>query len=442
MTDGSRVLHRAGLCLVAIVATLAASLLAAPPGSAQPATTVRYARTGVTTTYHGLAFDTCTAPTLTTMQAWRASPYRALGIYISGANRGCAQPELTADWVRGVSRMGWRLLPIHMGRQAPCSTRDDSLKIGAARASLQGRKAARQAVENARALGLRRGSAVYVDMEHYATGVRRCRAVVLEYLSAWTRQMHRLGYLSGVYAHQDSGALHLAQTYDSDRYARPDALWIARWDRSDDLRGWPTVTDAQWARSQRAKQYRGDHLETWGGVTLNIDNDRLAAPVATVARSYRVTADSVVRSRRGPARSYRVVGTYRRGASVGVVCQTLGRRAGGSRVWDKLGNGSYVPDAFVDTPARKGFSRRLPRCRYAYQVRRADGTTVHRRPRATSPVVRSMPAGALTRVVCQRRVSVRGRTAIWDRLRTGRWVRDRHIATGGPTGFTRAIPRC
>jgi hypothetical protein len=297
-------------------------------------------------------------------------------------------------------------------------------------------------VENARALGLRRGSAVYVDMEHYATGVRRCRAVVLEYLSAWTRQMHRLGYLSGVYAHQDSGALHLAQTYDSDRYARPDALWIARWDRSDDLRGWPTVTDAQWARSQRAKQYRGDHLETWGGVTLNIDNDRLATPVATVARSYKITRDAAVRSRRGPARSYRVVRTYRTGSSVDVVCQASGRRAGGSRVWDKLGNGSYVPDAFVATPSRQGFSPRLPRCRYAYQVRAAGGTTVHRRPRASSAQVRSLPAGALARIVCQRRVSAGGRTAIWDKLRMGRWVRDRHVATGPRPGLNRSIPRC
>jgi hypothetical protein len=442
MTDGSRALRHAWMCVVAIVAIVIASLLAAPQGSAEPATSVRYGRTGVTTTYRGPAFDTCTAPQVSTMRAWRASPYRAVGIYISGVNRGCSQPELTRGWVRRVSRMGWRLLPIHMGRQAPCSTRDTSVKIGAGRATAHGREAARQAVENARQLGLRRGSVVYVDMEHYAAGARRCRAIVLRYLSGWTRQMHRLGYLSGVYAHQDSGALHLAQTYSSTRFARPDALWIARWDRSDSLRGWPTVRNAQWARRQRAKQYRGDHLETWGGVTLNIDNDRLAAPVATVSLSYRITADSAVRARRGPARSSRSVDRHRPGTSVNVVCQTRGGRAGGSTVWDKLGDGSYLPDAFVGTPARNGFSKRLPRCRYAYQVRSADGATVHRRPRAGSRVRGSLPAGALARVVCQRRVTTRGRTAIWDKIGRGRWVRDRRVATGGGSGFTGSIPRC
>ena len=34
---------------------------------------------------------------------------------------------------------------------------------------------------------------------------------------------------------------------------------------------------------QRAKQYRGDHSETFGGVTLNIDSDAIKAPVASVA---------------------------------------------------------------------------------------------------------------------------------------------------------------
>ncbi len=338
--------------------------------------------------------------------------------------------------------MGWRLLPIYVGRQAPCSTRSDSVKIRPALAADQGRQDGQDAVERARALGMRPGSAVYADMEHYAVGRARCRDAVLRYLSAWVRQMHRRGYLAGVYAHQDSGALHLAQRYTSTTHARPDALWIARWDRSDSLTGWPTVPNSFWRRAQRAKQYRGDHLETWGGVRLNIDNDRLAAPVATVARGYRVTGTTTLRARSGPGRNFPVVRTYAGGTTVSVVCQTPGRPVRDSRVWDKLASGVYVPDAFVSTPGRVRFTRALPRCAYGYQVNVADGATVHTRPRATRPVVTTLPDGSLARVVCQRTGSRVGPTAVWNKLGDGRWVSDRYLATRPRSGFTAAVPRC
>ena len=44
----------------------------------------------------GLGFDACTAPSTRTMAAWGSSPYRAVGVYIGGLNRGCSQPNLTA----------------------------------------------------------------------------------------------------------------------------------------------------------------------------------------------------------------------------------------------------------------------------------------------------------------------------------------------------------
>lgn len=75
-------------------------------------------------TYTGKGFDTCTAPAQSAMNAWRnSSPYRAVGIYISGASRSCAQPNLTASWVTNQTANGWRLIPIELGYQAPCGTR-------------------------------------------------------------------------------------------------------------------------------------------------------------------------------------------------------------------------------------------------------------------------------------------------------------------------------
>lgn len=53
------------------------------------------------------------------------------------------------------------------------------------------------------------------------------------------------------------------------------------------------------------------------------------------------------------------------GTMVRVVCQTAAPPAPGyrSNVWDRLDNGAYVSDAFVDTPNRAGrYSEGLPRC--------------------------------------------------------------------------------
>ena len=63
------------------------------------------------------------------------------------------------------------------------------------------------------------------------------------------------------------------------------------------------------AAHQRAKQYSGGHDEMYGGVRINIDNDNLDTPVATVAHPYTATGNNPVKSRTGPGTSYRVTGT-------------------------------------------------------------------------------------------------------------------------------------
>jgi len=254
---------------------LGASLLSAPVAPAEPTTT---------TSLVGRAFDTCTAPTVDGMRAWRSSPYRGVGVYIGGPNRTCSQPQLTASWVDKVSQMPWRIIPIYMGRQAPCTLRPGNpVTIDPNRAARQGAASAAAAVAKAKALGMLPGSAIYGDMEHYDANRPACRTTVLRYLSGWTKELHRSGYRSGVYAHLYSGAKHLSEAYHSTSYARPDALWIARWDHDPSLNNWQGIPDTHWARGQRAKQYRGPHNETHGGVTINIDSDNVNAPAATVS---------------------------------------------------------------------------------------------------------------------------------------------------------------
>jgi Rv2525c-like, glycoside hydrolase-like domain len=71
------------------------------------------------TDYTGQGFDACTAPSVAQMQAWRQqSPYRAIGIYIGGSDRACAQPNLTASWVSRQQQAGWHFIPIYVGPQA------------------------------------------------------------------------------------------------------------------------------------------------------------------------------------------------------------------------------------------------------------------------------------------------------------------------------------
>ncbi len=74
----------------------------------------------------GYGFDQCEAPSQAAMTAWlQYSPFRAVGIYMSGALRFCqAQTNLTPTWVATQLATGWRLLPIHLGAQASCTTRD------------------------------------------------------------------------------------------------------------------------------------------------------------------------------------------------------------------------------------------------------------------------------------------------------------------------------
>src|SRR3990170_1421122 len=130
----------AARCSLAVITTVLAGAVVAVPVSAEPATPVRYPRASATTTYSGLAFDTCTAPPLSTMRAWRSSPYRAIGVYVGGMNRGCSQPELTPAWVSATTRMGWRLLPTYVGRQPRCGGRGDHVKIRTGIAGAQGRR--------------------------------------------------------------------------------------------------------------------------------------------------------------------------------------------------------------------------------------------------------------------------------------------------------------
>lgn len=238
----------------------------------------------------GYGFDQCLAPDQDAMTAWmNTSPFLAVGIYIAGDSRGCRnQPNLTPTWIRTQLAAGWRLLPITLGRQSSCNGSfprySDDTTISTKRDS-RGRyaTAARQAaleVEDtlavAERLGLRVGSTLFYDLEAFDTSRTACREAALTFLSAWTQGVHEAGWKSGVYSSAGSviKALDDARVKRPGTYVMPDTIWMARWDEKADTSS-SYVREDGWRPGGRIKQYRGDHRETWGGVTINIDSNYL-----------------------------------------------------------------------------------------------------------------------------------------------------------------------
>jgi hypothetical protein len=241
--------------------------------------------------FTGLGFDACTAPSSRSMAAWAESPYRAIGVYIGGSNRGCSQPNLTSSWVGAQTAAGWHLIPTYVGLQAPTSSCGSCAKLSASRATAQGEEAAVDAVAQAATVAIGPGSPIYFDMESYAR-TSSATAATLAFLEAWTEKLHTLGYVSGVYSSGASGIADLADQLGSD-YILPDHLWFANWN------GQATVTDpyvpaSGWSQHQRIHQYRGGHDESYGGVTINIDNNYVdGATVGTAAAAVAANEDPV-----------------------------------------------------------------------------------------------------------------------------------------------------
>ncbi len=222
--------------------------------------------------YTGRAFDICSTPSLSTMAAWSASPYRGIGVYLGGDEAACSQPNLTPSWTAQVAAAGWHLIPIYVGPQAACTGVDFSHVINPSTATAEGRQSAQAAVALASAVGLGTGNPIYYDMESWTISDTSCNNAVLAYLDGWASELRTLGYSSGVYSSASSGITALVSEVGNPNYTEPDELWFGDWN------GAATTSDyyvpaAEWAQHQRIHQYSGNVNQTYGGVTLNIDGD-------------------------------------------------------------------------------------------------------------------------------------------------------------------------
>jgi hypothetical protein len=147
-----------------------------------------------------LGFDQCEAPTANLMESWyNASPYADTGIYIGGGNRGCSPPNLNTTYVQQLLQMGWGLMPLWVGPQAPCTTGFPGgiISSNTTTAASQGVTEAQSAITAALDLGLA-NSIIYYDIEPY-THPAGCNvhAAVAAFLNAWTQTLHNNSYQAG-----------------------------------------------------------------------------------------------------------------------------------------------------------------------------------------------------------------------------------------------------
>lgn len=235
-------------------------------------------RATAATVYTGLGFDACAAPSVHDMKAWSSSPYRAVGIYVGGPNASCAQANLTKGWVGREMASGWHPIPTYVSLQAPhnacgCAPMSRNTK----KAHSQGERAAQDAADRAKRLGILPGNPIYDDMEGYGTGAPNT-AAVLAFLGGWSSGLHAAGYLSGVYSSDSSGIANLAHKYHT-KYVEPNDIWIADWNGERNAHD-PYVPNGDWSHHQRLHQYSGNVNQTYGGVNLTVDGDFLNGATA------------------------------------------------------------------------------------------------------------------------------------------------------------------
>ncbi len=217
------------------------------------------------TNFTGRGFDACTAPDPQAMQAWLAhSRYQAVGIYIGGSDVACAQPNLTAAWVSQQAAAGWHFIPLYVGPQV-------GFRGEVTLPAVQATAAAQDAVVQARLLGFRRGTPIYYDMEAYPA---RRSLIALEFFTAWTTEVHLLGYRSGIYSSSDSGVTDLVDNYANPTLTMPDVIFDAWWNGVANTFD-PNIPALDWVGHRRVHQYAGNVTQTHGGVQINIDRDFL-----------------------------------------------------------------------------------------------------------------------------------------------------------------------
>lgn len=223
----------------------------------------------------GQGFDSCTLPPASLMGTLRnETGWTFAGFYLGGVNAACPNTSLGLPWVNSVTGGGWGLAPLWVGPQAPTSSCSSCALLSS---SAQGSAEADAAVSVARSIGMTGSSPIFYDMESYATGL--ASGAVIGFLSAWTAELHRLGYVSGVYSSAATGISDLVATYNTTLH--PDLVWIADWNGAATSAD-PFVPGSDWPNHQRLHQFASSTMHgpvNLPGFSLQYDSDVADAPL-------------------------------------------------------------------------------------------------------------------------------------------------------------------
>jgi len=120
------------------------------------------------------------------------------------------------------------------------------------------------------------GTPIVYDMEGY-TDNGTCQTAAKSFMLGWVDQLAVApAKMAGVYGSSCNSYLNGLATI-----ARPPKfIWAANWDGNPSTSALSCVSGANWSNHQRLKPYQGDHNDTWGGATLNIDSNCANGPMA------------------------------------------------------------------------------------------------------------------------------------------------------------------
>ncbi|HET7305790.1 MAG TPA: glycoside hydrolase domain-containing protein [Segeticoccus sp.] len=230
--------------------------------------------------------DRCQAPSHTQMAAWwSGTPFWWWGVYIGGSMMLCANTNVTASWINTEVNRGWRLLPIWVGPQAPCTGYADRFPSNTGDAYNKGYNVAHNAYNHASNdlnMDMYKLPIAY-DLEPFDTTNSGCLAAAKAFIRGWDAYLNIApAQKPGLYGSVGGSGLDDFWSIDPNPYF----IWGARYDgdsHTSDFGGY--IGSSHWSNT-RHKQYQKNVTRTYNSVKMTVDLDCAHGPLYGLADTY------------------------------------------------------------------------------------------------------------------------------------------------------------